>query len=56
MLLGDQGSIGVLIMTNGSAEDKNIPDGPPHVAGELSAPSGSSSLLNMTKVVESRGR
>lgn len=40
MLLGNHGSIGVLMMKSGSAEDKNIPDGPPQVQRVVSAPSG----------------
>lgn len=49
MLLGDQGSIGILIMTSGSAEDRTIPDGPPTVAGAILAPSGFITLPNSTQ-------
>lgn len=56
MLLGDQGSIGVLIMTSGSAEDRTIPDGPPTVAGATSAPSGFITLPNITGLIETSGK
>lgn len=46
-ITGKQGSIGLLIMASGSAEDKNIPDGPP---------SGFITLVNGTNSVESSGR
>lgn len=41
-ITGKQGSIGLLIMASGSAEDKNIPDGPP-----------SASLLSLTAQIRS---
>ncbi|CAD6571457.1 MAG: hypothetical protein ASARMPREDX12_004542 [Alectoria sarmentosa] len=47
VVMGEQESIGVLIMTSGSAEDRNIPDGPP---------SGFITLPNGTNLVESSGR
>lgn len=56
MLLGDQGSIGVLIMTSGSAEDRTIPDGPPTVAGAILAPSRFITWPNSTRLIESSGK
>ncbi len=35
LAVGDQGSIGVLVMRKGSAEDRNIPDGPPFDVGVI---------------------
>lgn len=56
MILGECGSIGLLILTSGSAEDRSIPEGPPHVAGPIPGLSGFSALYNITNPVESSGR
>lgn len=46
-VIGEQGSIGVLIMANDSAEDRTIPDG---------APSSFITESNNTNLVESSSR
>lgn len=46
--LGKHKSIGVLIMTTGSAEDRTIPEGPPFVAGANSTSSALITLPHMT--------
>ena len=47
---GDEESIGVLIMTSGSAEDRNIPDGPPFNEGAIPANRHLIGLSNMTNI------
>ena len=55
-MIGIHGSIGVLMMTSGSAEDRNIPDGPPHVAGVIPASSDFITLPNITSFIGSDDR
>ena len=52
-VIGIHNSIGVLMMTSGSAEDRNIPEGPPHAAGTIPASSDFINLPNITNLIGS---
>ena len=53
MVTGEQGSIGVLIMARGSAEDRTIPTGPPFTERVIS---GSSNLVDLSNMTDSGAR
>ena len=55
-MIGIHSSIGVLMMTSGSAEDRNIPEGPPHVAGAIPASPDLITLPNITNLIGSDER